>query len=185
MDAAVPVDANSRAHRDLQNRADRGFTQRPQPSSTRENKNLEQLETRPVPRPLFKFARSQVNANTPGGSPTAAGGDAPWRRAVGGVSEADSGRSANPRGVGAPFLWDDRPPFCNSLSLDHVLILGEEHLRQVLAEWVRHFNGARPHQGIGQQIPSQGRRPARAEPRGSIVAFPVLGGLHHDYRRAA
>ena len=63
MDAAVPVDANSRAHRDLQNRADRGFTQRPQPSSTRENKNLEQLETRPVPRPLFKFARSQVNAN--------------------------------------------------------------------------------------------------------------------------
>ena len=64
MDAAVPVDANSRAHRDLQNRADRGFTQRPQPSSTRENKNLEQLETRPVPRPLFKFARSQVNANT-------------------------------------------------------------------------------------------------------------------------
>ena len=66
MDAAVPVDANSRAHRDLQNRADRGFTQRPQPSSTRENKNLEQLETRPVPRPLFKFARSQVNANTPG-----------------------------------------------------------------------------------------------------------------------
>ena len=64
MDAAVPVDANSRAHRDLQNRADRGFTQRPQPSSTRENKNLEQLETRPVPRPLFKFARSQVNANS-------------------------------------------------------------------------------------------------------------------------
>ena len=40
MDAAVPVDANSRAHRDLQNRADRGFAQRPQPSSTPENKNL-------------------------------------------------------------------------------------------------------------------------------------------------
>ena len=64
MDAAVPVDANSRAHRNLQNRADRGFAQRPQPSSTRENNNLEKPETRPVPRPLFRFARSQVNVNT-------------------------------------------------------------------------------------------------------------------------
>ena len=71
--------------------------------------------------------------------------------------------------------------------LDHVLILGEDHLRRVLAEWVRYFNGARPHQGIGQRIPSQSqsRQSDRAEPHGSIVAFPVLGGLHHDYRRAA
>ena len=69
--------------------------------------------------------------------------------------------------------------------LDHVLILGEQHLRRVLAEWVRHFNGGRPHQGIGQRIPNQRRRPDRAGPRGSIVACPVLGGLHHDYQRAA
>ena len=34
MDAAVPVDATSRAHRDLENRTDRGFPQRPQPSSS-------------------------------------------------------------------------------------------------------------------------------------------------------
>ena len=69
--------------------------------------------------------------------------------------------------------------------LDHVLILGEDHLRRVLAEWVGHFNGGRPHQGIGQRIPSQRQRPGRADPRGPIVAFPVLGGLHHDYRRVA
>ena len=69
--------------------------------------------------------------------------------------------------------------------LDHVLILGEDHLRRVLAEWVGHFNGGRPHQGIGQRIPNQRQRPGRADPHGRIVAFPVLGGLHHDYRRAA
>ena len=34
MDAAVPVDAKSRAHRDLENRTDRGFPQRPQPPSS-------------------------------------------------------------------------------------------------------------------------------------------------------
>ena len=69
--------------------------------------------------------------------------------------------------------------------LDHVLLLGEDHLRRVLAEWVGHFNGGRPHQGIGQRIPNQRQRPGRVEPCRRIVAFPVLGGLHHDYRRAA
>ena len=69
--------------------------------------------------------------------------------------------------------------------LDHILILGEDHLRRVLAEWVPYFNAGRPHQGIGQRIPSQPRLPDHTAPGGTIVARPVLGGLHHDYRRAA
>ena len=69
--------------------------------------------------------------------------------------------------------------------LDHVLILGEDHLRRVLTEWVQHFNAGRPHQGIGQRVPSQPRLRDQAEPGGKVVSFPVLGGLHHDYRRAA
>ena len=69
--------------------------------------------------------------------------------------------------------------------LDHVLVLGERHLRRVLREYVAYFNAARPHQGIGQVIPDA---PSPAPPSRSvapIVALPVLGGLHHDYRRAA
>ena len=67
--------------------------------------------------------------------------------------------------------------------LDHVLILGERHLRRVLREYVHYFNHLRPHQGLGQQLPSPAR-PVLAT-RGTVQAAPVLGGLHHDYRRVA
>ncbi len=70
--------------------------------------------------------------------------------------------------------------------LDHLLVLGEAHLRRVLQEYVAYFNRARPHQGIGQAIPA-GASPVEPQGVGTgrIVALPILGGLHHDYRRAA
>ena len=59
MDAAVPVDANSRVHRDLQNRSDRGFAQRPQPSSSRERKRPDTHETLPgISTPVQIYALS-------------------------------------------------------------------------------------------------------------------------------
>jgi hypothetical protein len=65
-----------------------------------------------------------------------------------------------------------------------VLILGERHLRKVLAGYARHYNGHRPHQVLQQEPPQ--REPghvvditARIE-RGSVV-----GGLITEYRRAA
>ena len=67
-----------------------------------------------------------------------------------------------------------------------MLILSEGHLRRVLSEYVDYFNRARPHQGISQRIPEAVNGSDRAaRNKGSIVAFPVLGGLHHDYRRVA
>jgi len=76
--------------------------------------------------------------------------------------------------------------------LDHVLILGEAHLRRVLREYVRFFNHDRPHQGLAQQVPSV---PGEAsghtitvgsmQAAGSVRAIPILGGLHHAYAQAA
>ncbi len=70
--------------------------------------------------------------------------------------------------------------------LDHVLVLGEAHLRRVLREYVAFFNGERPHQGVHQRIPDGPAGPVvRVATRGEIRGIPVLGGLHHTYQRAA
>ena len=69
--------------------------------------------------------------------------------------------------------------------LDHVIILSEQHLRRVLKEYVEtYFYHARPHQGLGQAMPVAESRAVR-NVDGNIVAFPILGGVHHDYRWAA
>ena len=68
--------------------------------------------------------------------------------------------------------------------LDHVLILGEQHLREVLAEYARHYNRHRPHQGLQQEPPL--RDPGHViDITARIERRQVLGGLISEYRRAA
>lgn len=89
--------------------------------------------------------------------------------------------------VGAPLMNATCERFLGSVRrecLDHIIILGERHLLQVLREYAfAYFNAARPHQGLGQRIPVTDRITPRIPLK--VVAFPVLGGLHHDYRAAA
>jgi len=67
--------------------------------------------------------------------------------------------------------------------LDHVLVLSEAHLKRVLKEYILYFNHDRPHQGSEQRVPEPPEEEScRAGP---IEAQPVLGGLHHTYRRVA
>jgi putative transposase len=70
--------------------------------------------------------------------------------------------------------------------LDHLLILSEKQLYRVLRSYVEYFNQARPHQGIQQRIPELPVPSApRHNQREKVIAVPILGGLHHDYRRVA
>ena len=71
--------------------------------------------------------------------------------------------------------------------LDHILLLGERHLRRVLRDYVTYFNECRPHQGIDQAIPrnSSAALNDNVLAGGDVVARPILGGLCHDYRRVA
>ncbi|MGB2999014.1 MAG: integrase core domain-containing protein [Phycisphaerae bacterium] len=67
--------------------------------------------------------------------------------------------------------------------LDHLIVLGENHLLRILAEYVKYYNHARTHQSLDRNSPV----PRDVEPpaNGRVVATPYLGGLHHRYSRAA
>ncbi|MDQ3703562.1 MAG: integrase, partial [Chloroflexota bacterium] len=67
--------------------------------------------------------------------------------------------------------------------LDHVLILNEQHLRSVLAEYVAYDNTERSHRSLALEPPLPASR--SPVPTGAISSRPVLGGLHHSYQRAA
>ena len=63
--------------------------------------------------------------------------------------------------------------------LDHLIIVNEQHLRMVLAEFVEYYNRERPHRSLQFDMPRPTARPAA----GSVHSRPVLGGLHHVYER--
>jgi len=70
--------------------------------------------------------------------------------------------------------------------LNHFFIFQEKQLHRLLNAYILYFNQARPHQGLGQRIPDPPAfsLPLPSEPN-KVRAIPVLGGLHHDYQRAA
>jgi transposase InsO family protein len=63
--------------------------------------------------------------------------------------------------------------------LDHVLVLGEAHLRRILAAYALYYNEARTHLALGKDAPN-GRPIQRT---GAINVLPILGGQHHHYVR--
>ena len=63
--------------------------------------------------------------------------------------------------------------------LDQMVIFSEPHLRRILSVYVAYYNQTRPHLALRKDAPLR-----RAVQRfGSIVAIPVLAGLHHQYVR--
>ncbi len=68
--------------------------------------------------------------------------------------------------------------------LDHVIVLGEAHLKRILTEYFAYYHAARTHQALDDNAPLS--RDVEPPERGRVVAQPMVGGLHHRYfRRAA
>ena len=72
--------------------------------------------------------------------------------------------------------------------LDRLLIFGHRHLEQVLAEYLLHYNGHRPHRALYQQTPltfGAMPTPVRDPDVIGLRRTDVLGGLIHEYRLVA
>jgi putative transposase len=67
--------------------------------------------------------------------------------------------------------------------LDKLIIINQQRLRQVMMEYTTYYNMSRPHQGIEQHTPVPYSKPV--DNSGPIVCHDVLGGIIHDYQRAA
>lgn len=72
---------------------------------------------------------------------------------------------------------------------DHVLVIGIHHLETILREFLRHYHEARPHEALGQ-LPPRPREPLEVRPGAGarineVVRVDRLGGLIHEYLRAA
>jgi putative transposase len=67
---------------------------------------------------------------------------------------------------------------------DRTLIFSERHLRSVMAEYARHYNGRRPHRALQLQ-PPRPDHPVADLSQQQVKRRPVLGGLLNEYERAA
>ena len=67
--------------------------------------------------------------------------------------------------------------------LDHVIVLGERHLRRILTAYIAYYHGARTHLSLAKDAPTPRRVQDVTE--GDVIAFPEVGGLHHRYERRA
>ena len=63
--------------------------------------------------------------------------------------------------------------------VDHMVVLGEAHLRRMLNSYARYYNESRIHRSLSKDAPF----PRAIERLGVITSRPVLGGLHHQYCR--
>ena len=69
--------------------------------------------------------------------------------------------------------------------LDRMLIVGCRQLRSVLAEYVDHYKGHRPHRALAQAPPLEPGVPVVVAPPTRIVRRDRLGGLIHEHAQAA
>jgi transposase InsO family protein len=70
--------------------------------------------------------------------------------------------------------------------LDHLIVLNEDHLKRVLADYFVYYHNDRTHLGLEKETPLG--RPVQKKPKnGKIIKFSRVGGLHHRYewRKAA
>ena len=67
--------------------------------------------------------------------------------------------------------------------LDHVIVLGESHLRRIVRRYADYYNGARTHLSLDKDSPDE--RAVQPPNMGTVIGLKHVGGLHHQYVRMA
>ena len=105
-------------------------------------------------------------------------------------------RTLGLRVLKTPYRSPQANAFCERLigsarreCLDFMITMNEHDVRCILKEWTVHYNKSRPHSSLGPGIPDANVQKAQllisrhhVPANFRIVARPILGGLHHDYR---
>ena len=63
--------------------------------------------------------------------------------------------------------------------VDHIVVLGEAHLRRILKTYAGYYNKIRTHRSLDKDAPAF--RPVQRV--GNIASHAILGWLHHHYVR--
>src|ERR1700736_2718726 len=63
--------------------------------------------------------------------------------------------------------------------VDHMIVLGEAHLRRILKSYAHYYNGVRTHRSVKKDAPVS----RSVQRTGVISSRAILGGLHHRYGR--
>jgi len=106
----------------------------------------------------------------------------------------ETGSTGRVRGLGIDEVpiapqspW--RNPYCERLigsirreCLNHMIVLGEAHLKRILTSYFDYYHHARTHLSLDRNSPV----PREVEPPddGDVIGIPQVGGLHHRYTRA-
>jgi putative transposase len=67
--------------------------------------------------------------------------------------------------------------------LDHVIVIGEQHLREILSKYMDYYNRTRTHLSLTKDAPEH--RTVQRPNQGRVVEVPRVGGLLHEYLRRA
>jgi putative transposase len=76
---------------------------------------------------------------------------------------------------------------CRRELLDHIIVLGQNHWRRLVRNYVAYYHDDRTHDSLEKDAPMRRAVTSRSAPTASLISSPRVGGLHHryDWRQAA
>ena len=90
----------------------------------------------------------------------------------------------SPTAIKSP--WQN--PYCERIIgtirselLDHVIVINQRQLMQLLKEYFSYYHEDRTHLGLSKDTPNCRMSTKASDINGKVISIPRVGGLHHRY----